>query len=100
MQDSVSPPCWVSSLLSGWARGGLNLQMKKYFKQKYLGNIENILMIFTHPPVADQSWKADLLSVGASLAWLADQNHPLMFLGKKSGRSQPSKSHRRPEVQK
>ena len=57
-------------------------------------------MIFTHPPVADQSWKADLLSVGASLAWLADQNHPLMFLGKKSGRSQPSKSHRRPEVQK
>ena len=53
-----------------------------------------------HPPVADQSWKALLLSVGASLAWLADQNHPLMFLGKKSGLSQPSKSHRRPEVQK
>ena len=53
-----------------------------------------------HPPVADQSWKALLLSVGASLAWLADQNHPLMFLGKKSGLSHPSKSHRRPEVQK
>ena len=50
--------------------------------------------------MADQSWKALLLSVGASLAWLEDQNHPLMFLGKKSGLSHPSKSHRRPEVQK
>ena len=32
--------------------------------------------------------------------WLADQNQPLMFLGKKSGRSQPSKSQSRPDVQK
>ena len=32
--------------------------------------------------------------------WLADQNQPLMFLGKKSGRSQPSKSQSLPDVQK
>ena len=76
MQDSDSPPCWTCSLLSGCARGGLK------------------------PPVALQSWKADLLSVGLRRAWLADQNQPLMFFGKKSGRSQPSKSQRRPEVQK
>merc|ERR1711962_639227 len=75
IQDSLSPPCWICYLLSGCLRGGWN------------------------PPVNDQSWKA-LELVGASLAWLADQNHPLMFLGKKSGRSQPSKSQRRPEVQK
>ncbi len=54
----------------------------------------------------DQSWKHPLVEavpvqlVAESLAWLADQNQPLTCLGKKSGRSQPSKSHRRPEVQK
>ncbi len=59
-----------------------------------------------HPPVKDQSWKQPLEAavpvqlVGESLAWLADQNQPLMFLGKNWGWSQPSKSHRRPEVQK
>ena len=34
------------------------------------------------------------------ITWLADQNQPLMFLGKRSGLSHPSKSQRRPEVQK
>ena len=51
-----------------------------------------------YPPVKDQSWKAVPL-VGLSLAWLADQNHPLTSLGEKSGRSHPSKLQRRPEVQ-
>ena len=52
----------------------------------------------TYPPVKDQSWKAVPL-VGFNRAWLADQNHPLTLFGKKSGRSQPSKLHKRPEVQ-
>ena len=74
MQDSVSPWSWVSSLLSGcWTPS---------------------------PPVWDQSWKALLELVGGMATWVADQNQPLMFLGKRSGRSQPSKSQRRPEVQK
>ena len=52
----------------------------------------------SYPPVKDQSWNLVPL-VGFNLAWLADQNQPLMLLGKKSGRSQPSKLHKRPEVQ-
>merc|ERR1719203_2448755 len=71
--DSVSPCSWTSSLLSGCLRGGLN------------------------PPVGDQSLNLEPL-VGGMGTWLADQNQPLMFLGNKSGRSQPSKSQRRPEV--
>ena len=52
------------------------------------------------PPVWDQSWKALVELVGGMATWVADQNHPLMFLGKRSGLSQPSKSHSLPEVQK
>jgi hypothetical protein len=37
--------------------------------------------------------------VATILAEEPDQNHPLMFLGSRSARSQPSKSQRRPEVQ-
>ena len=53
----------------------------------------------TYPPVWDQSWNWFLELDGARRAWLADQNHPLMFLGSKSGRSQPSKLQSLPEVQ-
>ena len=53
----------------------------------------------TYPPVKDQSLAPEFWLVGPILAWLADQNQPLMCLGEKSGLSQPSKLQSRPEVQ-
>lgn len=69
-------------------------------RKRQVRKLKTILVAkYSYPPVKDQSWKAEVELVGERRAWLADQNHPLTLLGKKSGRSQPSKSQRRPEVQ-
>lgn len=50
------------------------------------------------PPVGDQS-PCERSVVGANFCSVAVQNQPLTFVGCRSGRSQPLKSHKRPLVQ-
>ena len=108
-QASSAPFCWTFSRLSGWGRGGRNLWTITIRMDKHCWIFSNHLNHQTikqyqeqsYPPVWDQSWNcwAGLELVGARRAWFADQNHPLIFLGSKSGRSHPSKLQSLPEVQ-
>ena len=107
-QASSAPFCWTFSRLSGWGRGGRNLWTITIRMDKHCLIFSNLnhqtitqYQEQSYPPVWDQSWNcwAGLELVGARRAWFADQNHPLIFLGSKSGRSHPSKLQSLPEVQ-